>query len=121
MNHIQNELGGWNILNGEDSKSNLVLMDKLIKLRLLNAKIFFDLSVTANLKNPTLSVLRLKQPSWLLNREIYNDKRVILVLKNVVLKTLQLMNLTSKSLSDEVDRMIELEKKLGLVIYFIYF
>ncbi len=55
LKYIKNEFGGWNILNNETENNknyNLtVIMDKLVKLRMLNVKPFFDFDVQSNPKN----------------------------------------------------------------------
>lgn len=117
LNYIDEELGGWHVLNKNNSiKANLSTLDKLIKLRFIGIKPLFDLSVMSNPKNPTLSVLRLRQPSYLLNKEHYNNFRTEFVIKGLLLKVIQFLNSTTNSTKDDVDNMFEIEKKLGLVL-----
>ena len=71
LKYIQNEFGGWNILNKESENNknfnSTVIMDKLVKLRMLNVKPFFDFDVQSNPKNSSLTVLRLFSFSYLFN------------------------------------------------------
>ena len=47
---------------------------------------------------------------------MYNDTRAIKLIKNVILKWAQYMNSTNDKLNNDIDKMIEVMKNLGLVI-----
>lgn len=93
----------------------MTLIERLIKLRLENIKPLFDISVTSNPKDPSLSMLRLRQPSWLLNKEAYLMIGSDLIAKKLILTIILYMNSSSPTFKQEAHEIFELEKKLGLV------
>lgn len=58
MSFINDELGGWPVLGDLSNSSRFMPLEKLINLRLYQSKIFVDLSVSSNPKNPNYSVLK---------------------------------------------------------------
>ena len=55
---MREKLGGWPLLNDKNFTNSMDDIDKLIALRLVGVKPFFDLSVSYNPKKPGHSVLR---------------------------------------------------------------
>lgn len=93
----------------------MTIMDRLIKLRMENIKPFFDLTVSSNPKDPSYSVLRLRQPPWLLNKEIYQTPGSDLVAKKLITIVASFMNTSSKTFKEEASEIFDVEKKIGLV------
>lgn len=57
--YINEDLGGWPIL--DQQLNNISIIDKLIKLKLTESSQIFEVFVSANPKNPTLNILRVKK------------------------------------------------------------
>ena len=55
---IQNELGGWPLLNNESISTNISTLDKLVSLRMIGIRPLFELSVMSNPKKPNNFMLR---------------------------------------------------------------
>ena len=79
---MKSELGGWPILEdgaaGLGVSSSMSSLDRLIKLRFLDVRPFFDLFVSSNPKDPNQSIIR--------------------VSKNILIQTLIILNVNFKQL-----------------------
>lgn len=60
LNILKSELSGWPILADQYNFNAVSIIDRLIKLRLLDVRGFFDLYVATNPKDPTSLVLKVK-------------------------------------------------------------
>ena len=63
-------------------------------------------------------VKQVKQPSWMLSKELYSDDKIGSAYKSYMLKLAQMLAVTpnaNKNVRQEVDKMFEIEKDLALV------
>ncbi len=59
--------------------------------------------------------LKLKQPNWLVSKEIYKDDKIVNAYKTYMFKIVSYMNSNSSDIQQEVDKVFELEKKITMV------
>ena len=59
--------------------------------------------------------LKLKQPNWLVSKEIYKDDKIVNAYKAYMYKIVSCMNSNSSDIQQEVENVFELEKKLTMV------
>ena len=60
----------------------------------------------------------MRQPGWIVNKEIYNDTKICTAYKEYIINILKCSNSTNTNLEDDMENMFELEKKFGMVIQF---
>ena len=59
--------------------------------------------------------MQLKQPNWLVSKEIYKDDKIVNAYKAYMYKIVSYMNSNSSDIQQEVENVFELEKKLTMV------
>ncbi|CAF0711924.1 unnamed protein product [Brachionus calyciflorus] len=115
LNFIKDELFGWPILSLNDSSIYLTTpLDKIVKLHLLDTHFLFDFFISANPKDPSTSIIRLSQPFWLFNKELYNNPSTVSAYKVFIQKIIQIFSPDNQYLKLDIDKMFELEKEFGL-------
>lgn len=60
LNILKSELYGWPILTEQYNFNSVPLIDRLIKLRLVDVRGFFDLYVSTNPKDPASLTLKVE-------------------------------------------------------------
>lgn len=94
----------------------------MVKLRKIGFKTLIDIHVTLNPKDPQSLILKLKQPSWLFNKQYYNDSNFVNAYKTYMRKYLVNLNSSILNVNESLNRMFDLEKRIGMVIRdFFYF
>ncbi|CAF0711916.1 unnamed protein product [Brachionus calyciflorus] len=74
----------------------------------------FDLYVNPSISNPTIPTFKIYQPSWFLDKSYYEKEEKMNSYKNFIAKILRLYNSSNSDLTDDIDKMVELEKKLAM-------
>ncbi len=118
---IDQEFGGWSILNPDLPAKNLTIIEKLVLLRKIGFKPLIDIRVAPNPKNPQLNILKIKQPSWFFSKQYYNDEKFEAAYKEYLLKYVTFLNTTTlPEIEKKVDMIFEIEKNLALVILHLF-
>ncbi len=104
-------MGGWPILKASHFTNTMNDSAKLAALRYLRVKPFFDIIVTANPKKPASSLLRLKQPGWIVNKEQFDKEGT--AYKSYMTTFVSYLGFSEgRDLAGEVDKVFELERKI---------
>ncbi|CAF0711920.1 unnamed protein product [Brachionus calyciflorus] len=112
---IEKNFGGWPLLKGEKLDNSTKIIDKLIKLRKLDASQFFEVFISLNPKDPKKYILRVSQPDWFFNKEnLFNDK-LMFAYRNLMHSIIQFLNSDNKDLTVDIDQIFELERKFSLL------
>lgn len=60
-------------------------------------------------------MLQVRQPNWLVHKEIYDTQEIVTAYKSYLFKLLNFLNSTSPNLNEEIDNIFELERKFGMI------
>ncbi len=114
------------------------MADRLVKLRKIGYKPLIDVHVTANPTDPLESVLKvsrffllilkinfsdlfffkIKQPSWLFNKQYYNKPEFESAYKDYLFKFVNFLNPDFKREDERIDSIFEIEKQFAMVSEF---
>jgi predicted metalloendopeptidase len=95
------------------------LLDKLVKMRFYDLRFLVDVYVSSDPKNPSKSILRVKQPHNFFSKELYNDSNLTEAYKTLLYKVTELMSSlvnSTRNHKEDVNRMFELEKEFAMVV-----
>ncbi len=116
MSSINKNFGGWPILNeGPYRRNRQQFLDYMIALRRFDSAQLFEVAVSYNPKNPKRFLLRVNQPMWFFNRVYLFDDKVMLAYRNYMHSVIQYMSSDTRNLTDEIDRIFELERKFSMM------
>ena len=119
---LDEEFGGWPILdlptvNTSKREFERPILEKLIKLRRIGFKSLIEMHVTLNPKDPTLMILKIKQPLWFFNKHYYSDVKFLSAYEEYMSKYVLYLNknLKAEQINEQISNMIELEKLFAMV------
>ncbi|RNA08868.1 endothelin-converting enzyme 1-like isoform X1 [Brachionus plicatilis] len=114
LNFIQNELFGWPILSEDSDYKFVSSLDKMKKMRLFDTHFIFDLMISPSPKFPSTSIIRLSQPYWFFNKELYNDPSTVSAYKSFMQKIIELFSPNNRDLKNDIEKIYNLEKDFGM-------
>lgn len=118
---LNEELGGWPILSGNDYKYKFSLNEKQLILKKVEAAQWFEVFVSTNPKDPKHNILRLAQPSWFFNKEYILNQRIMNAYSQLMTNTIKFLNPLSSNFTDEIKAILELENRFAMVIQYFLF
>lgn len=121
IDYVDKEFGGWPILKNRSFVNEMKDTLKITRLRYLGVRPLLDVIVSSDPKQPEKAVLRLKQPGWIVNKEIYDDEKIVRAYKTYMKLFFTYLGSESEDLDGEVDRIFELERKIAQVRLLIEF
>lgn len=117
MKILNEELGGWPILTGNDYQANYTLVEKQLLLKKVETSQWFEVFVSTNPKDPKHNILRIAQPSWFFNKEYIHNKHIMNAYAQLMNNTIKFLSPLSSNFTDEVKAILDLETKFAMVIY----
>ncbi|CAF1247586.1 unnamed protein product [Adineta steineri] len=119
---INNEFGGWPIIQSSWNNSTFDLLNLLLKLRKYQNNIIFGLDTTTNDKHSTEYALGISQGDLGLGeREYYmNESKITVAYRRYIFDLASVLSNDTSTIEQDVNDMYEFEKELAKVIPFIF-
>ncbi|CAF4117161.1 unnamed protein product, partial [Adineta steineri] len=112
---INNEFGGWPIIQSSWDNSTFDLLNLLLKLRKYSNNIIFDIGTSINEKNSTEYGLKISQSDLGLGeREYYmNESKITVAYRRYMFDLASVLSNDTSTIEQDVNDMFEFEKELA--------